>query len=242
MKKAVLYINQFFGQIGGEDKADFEPEIRTEENGVSQALNAALKDIEVTHTIICGDNYMGSRQEEALAFVTGQLEKIDFDVVIAGPAFQAGRYGNACGIVCKTVQDKFGKPAITSMHEENPGVDLFRNDVIIMKGGKSAAAMKKDIAKMADYLNRKLAGEAMGCADDEGYFGRGLRHQVWPQGEAPASKRVIDMLLKKLHGEPFVTELPIPKSDRVPIAAPVKDLSHAKVANWQTTYRHPAPQ
>ena len=230
MKKAVLYINQFFGQIGGEDKADFEPEIRTEENGVSQALNAALKDIEVTHTIICGDNYMGSRQEDALAFVTGQLEKIDFDVVIAGPAFQAGRYGNACGIVCKTVQDKFGKPAITSMHEENPGVDLFRNDVIIMKGGKSAAAMKKDIAKMADYLNRKLAGEAMGCADDEGYFGRGLRHQVWPQGEAPASKRVIDMLLKKLHGEPFVTELPIPKSDRVPIAAPVKDLSHAKVA------------
>ena len=94
-------------------------------------------------------------QEEALAFVTGQLEKIDFDVVIAGPAFQAGRYGNACGIVCKAVQDKFGKPAITSMHEENPGVDLFRNDVIIMKGGKSAAAMKKDIAKMADYLNRK---------------------------------------------------------------------------------------
>ena len=199
MKKAVLYINQFFGQIGGEDKADFEPEIRTEENGVSQALNAALKDIEVTHTIICGDNYMGSRQEEALAFVTGQLEKIDFDVVIAGPAFQAGRYGNACGIVCKTVQDKFGKPAITSMHEENPGVDLFRNDVIIMKGGKSAAAMKKDIAKMADYLNRKLAGETMGCADDEGYFGRGLRHQVWPQGEAPPSKRVNDMLLKKLH-------------------------------------------
>ena len=25
MKKAILYINQFFGQIGGEDKADFEP-------------------------------------------------------------------------------------------------------------------------------------------------------------------------------------------------------------------------
>lgn len=27
MKKAILYINQFFGQIGGEEKAGIEPEI-----------------------------------------------------------------------------------------------------------------------------------------------------------------------------------------------------------------------
>ena len=26
MKKAILYINQFFGQIGGEEKAGIEPE------------------------------------------------------------------------------------------------------------------------------------------------------------------------------------------------------------------------
>lgn len=230
MKNAVLYINQFFGQIGGEDKADFEPVIQTEPNGVSKALNEALKDAQVTHTIICGDNYMGSRQEEALGFILGELEKIDFDVLIAGPAFQAGRYGNACGVVCKAVQEKLGKTVITSMHEENPGVDLFRGDVIIMRGGKSAAAMRGDVKKMADYLNRALAGEVMGCAEDEGYFGRGLRHQVWPEGEKPASGRVIDMLLKKLRGEPYVTELPIPKSDRVAIAAPVKDLAHAKIA------------
>ena len=28
MKKAIIYINQFFGQIGGEDKADYPAEIR----------------------------------------------------------------------------------------------------------------------------------------------------------------------------------------------------------------------
>ena len=27
MKKAIIYLNQFFGQIGGEDKAGTEPEI-----------------------------------------------------------------------------------------------------------------------------------------------------------------------------------------------------------------------
>ncbi|MFW5719137.1 MAG: glycine/sarcosine/betaine reductase selenoprotein B family protein, partial [Halanaerobium sp.] len=30
MKKAVVYLNQFFGQIGGEDVADHAPEIREE--------------------------------------------------------------------------------------------------------------------------------------------------------------------------------------------------------------------
>ena len=29
MLKASHYINQFFGQVGGEDMADYEPEIRT---------------------------------------------------------------------------------------------------------------------------------------------------------------------------------------------------------------------
>ncbi|NLA55296.1 MAG: hypothetical protein GX859_03200, partial [Corynebacterium humireducens] len=29
MLKAIHYINQFFGQVGGEDMADYEPEIRT---------------------------------------------------------------------------------------------------------------------------------------------------------------------------------------------------------------------
>ena len=40
MKKAILYINQFFGQIGGEDKADFEPQIR--EGKVGPALELSL--------------------------------------------------------------------------------------------------------------------------------------------------------------------------------------------------------
>lgn len=58
MKKAILYINQFFGQIGGEDKADVAPEIH--EGKIGPALEFAKDlDAEITHTIICGDNFMG---------------------------------------------------------------------------------------------------------------------------------------------------------------------------------------
>ena len=69
MKKAILYINQFFGQIGGEDKADFEPQIR--EGKVGPALEyAKTLDAQITHTIICGDNYMGSHTQDAVDAVS----------------------------------------------------------------------------------------------------------------------------------------------------------------------------
>lgn len=230
MKKTILYVNQFFGQIGGEDKADFEPEIREGLVGPAMELNKQLKGAEVTHTIICGDNFMGSNEKEAVERILGFLEDKEFDIFFAGPAFQAGRYGNACGVICKAVNEKFNVPVISSMHEENPGVDMFKKDVVIFPGGKSAAAMRKDITPMVKYGEKILAGEKLGTAEEEGYYVRGIRHQVWLEDKKPAADRVVEMLIKKLKGEEFKTELPIPKLDRVDIAAPIKDLSKATIA------------
>lgn len=230
MKKAILYINQFFAGIGGEDFADHEPEIREGLVGPALALNASLNNAEITHTIICGDNYMGSNTEDAVEKINNMLKGLEFDIFFAGPAFQAGRYGVACGTICKHVKQNFGVEVITSMHEENPGVDMFKKDAYIFPGGKSAAMMKKDAAKMAELGDKILDGKSMFLADEEGFFVRGVRHQTWLEDNRPASDRAIDMLLKKVNNQPFVSELPIPKSDRVPIADPVKDLSKARIA------------
>ena len=62
MKKAIHYINQFFGGIGGEDKADFKPVLKEGVIGPGMALNSLMKEVEITHTIICVDNYMGSNK------------------------------------------------------------------------------------------------------------------------------------------------------------------------------------
>lgn len=229
MKKAIHYINQFFGQIGGEDKADFEPEIRDGVVGPGMFLKNVL-DAEITHTIICGDNFMTSNTDQALEVILSELEKFDFDIFIAGPAFQAGRYGVACGTICKAVKDKFNVPVITSMHVENPGVEMFKKEMYIFKGGRSAAAMRSDLSDMANFANKILNQEELKDADSEGYFSRGIRHQVWREDEVPAADRVIDMLLKKLNGQEFQTELPIPAKEAVPIAPPVKDLSKATIA------------
>lgn len=233
MKKAILYINQFFGQIGGEEMADFAPEMREGLVGPAMELQKQLGEgYEVTHTIICGDNFMGSRQEEALKAILGFLEGKTFDIFFAGPAFRAGRYGSACGNICKAVKEKFGVPVITSMNEENPGVDMFRKQMYIFKGGASAAAMRNDMAAMAKFGKKLLAGEALLSAEEEGYYGRGIRKQVFLNPAVNAADRVIDMLLKKIKSEGFVSELPIPPSDLVPIAPAlsVEELSKAQVA------------
>lgn len=227
---AILYINQFFGQIGGEDMADHEPEIREGTLGPGLALQSALGgEVKITHTIICGDNFIGSNTEEAIKRILGFLEDKPFSIFFAGPAFRAGRYGAACGHVCSAVQKKFGVKAITSMNDENPGVEMFRKEMYVFKGGASAGAMKNDVAAMARFGLKLLKGEELLPAAEEGYFGRGVREQIWLDPPVAAADRVIDMLLKKVRGESFQTELPIPASDLIDIAPAIKPEELAKM-------------
>lgn len=229
MTKCIHYINQFFAGIGGEELADHEPEIREGVVGPGMALDKAL-DAEVTHTVICGDNFMATHEEEAVKRILDMLEDKEFDIFVAGPTFQAGRYGFAAGRICKAVAEKFGVPVYTSMHEENPGVEMYRSEMIIFKGGHSAASMRSDVKAIAKYANKVLKGEELLPAQEEGYYGRGVRHQYWEKDAKTAARRGVDMLLKKLAGEDYITELPVPKKDVVPIAKPIADLSKARIA------------
>ncbi|RAK11760.1 glycine reductase [Halanaerobium saccharolyticum] len=229
MKKAVVYLNQFFGQIGGEDVADHAPEIREEKVGAAMLYNQLL-DAEVTHTVICGDNFMGSRTEEAVETILDFLKDVDFDIFFAGPAFQAGRYGMACGEIGKAVKEEFDVPVISSMNIENPGVEVFKKDIYIFPGGHSAAKMRDDVKKITDFGNKILNGEKLLPAEKEGYYKRGIRHQYFLEDETPAYERAIDMLLKKINGEEFESELPIPELDLVEIAPAIEDLSKTTIA------------
>ena len=107
---------------------------------------------------------------------------------------------------------------------------MFKKDMYVLKGGHSAAKMRNDIKAMANLGNKLLKGEELLGADAEGYYARGIRHQVWRDDKKPASERVVEMLVKKLNGEAFETEFIIPKLDRVEIAAAIKDLSTANIA------------
>lgn len=227
--KIVHYINQFFAGIGGEEKADIVPEVREGAVGPGTALEKALGEAyEIAATVICGDNYFGENFDTATDTIVEMVKQYAPDVFVAGPAFNAGRYGVACGTICKAVEERLGIPVLTAEYEENPGVDMFRKDVIIVKTGDSAATIRKAVPVMAALIKKMATGEEILGPDIEGYHERGIRVNYF--AEERASERAIQMLTKKIKGEEFHTDLPMPKFDRVDPAEPIKDIKHAKLA------------
>ncbi len=104
--KIIHYINQFFAGIGGEDKADQAPFIRSELIGPAVALNAmvAPNGGAVTHTIVCGDNFMGSRTEEAVETILGFLRDKEFDLTAAALMACCLVIGPTREILCNLVE------------------------------------------------------------------------------------------------------------------------------------------
>ena len=228
MIKVVHYINQFYAGKGGEEMANIPPEKVKGFVGPGMAFNAAFKgEAEIVATVFCGDSYF-NENKEAIDTVIAMIKEEQPDIVICGPAFNAGRYGVACGTVASEVKAQLGIPTLTGMYDENPGVDMFKSKTIIMKTKDSAAGMRKAVAAMAPVALRMAKGEELGSAAAEGYFPTGIRKGLFE--EKRGSARAVDMLLKKLAGEEFETEYPMPQFDRVAPNPPVVDLAHAKVA------------
>ncbi len=227
--RIIHYINQFYAGIGGEEKADVAPEIREGVVGPGMALKAALgTDAEIVATVVCGDSYFASNIEKATADILEMMKKYKPDAVIAGPAFNAGRYGTACGGVCEAVVKKLGIPAVSGMFPENPGVEMYKKSFYIVETPDSAAGMRKAVPAMAKLVLRLLKGEKLGTPAEEGYIERGVRKNKFY--DKLAAERAVDMFTAKLKGEPFVTEYPMPVFDRVAPNPAVKDLKNAVIA------------
>ena len=228
--KVVHYINQFFAQIGGEEKADYPVELRVGEIvGPGMALTQNFKDdAEIIATIICGDSYFNENLEKAKTEILAMVKEQAPDVFVAGPAFNAGRYGVACGTIAAAVQEELGIPAVTGMYVENPGADMFKTQVYIVSTKNSAAGMRDAVKKLAPLAVKIGRGEAIGASSEEGYIPNGVRVNFFEKERG--SLRAVKMLIKKLNDKPFETEFPMPDFDRVDPNPAVKDLAHAKVA------------
>ena len=83
-------------------------------------------------TLVSGDNYAVENQQSIIAAVLEKVREANADLFVAGPCFQAGRYGMAAGALCAAVQAKLGIPVITGMAQENPGADLYRETLFII--------------------------------------------------------------------------------------------------------------
>ena len=227
--RVIHYINQFFAGIGGEEKADYQPEQRDGPVGPGAAFTAAFgENAEIVSTIICGDSYFNENLDEAKKTLLDMVRDARPDIFIAGPAFNAGRYGVACATICDAVRQELGVPVLTGMFEENPGAEMFKDKIYITATSNSASGMRNAVPKMVSLALKLAGGASIGASCEEGYLPGGARVNFFEKERG--SKRAVDMLLKKLAGLPFVTEYPMPDFDRVHPNPAVADIAKATVA------------
>lgn len=226
--RIVHYINQFFAGIGGEEAARAPVSVRQHPVGAARALATALgADAKLVATVVCGDNYFNDERTAAHAAVREALRQLRPDVVVAGPAFEAGRYGIACAEVCRLAAAE-SVPAVTAMHPQNPGALMYRREVMIVPTGASAAGMPQALPPLARLALRLARREPLGTAEAEGYLSRGIRKIGFR--DRPGAERAVEMLLAKLGGRPYTSEIPYQPAGMVAPAPPVADLSKAAVA------------
>lgn len=227
-KKILYYLNQFFGQIGGEERADYAPTMTEGTLGPAVKFQQEVGDAgTVVQTIICGDNFFNENNAEALQFLKDAIEKTQPDLIVAGPAFNAGRYGMACAGVAEYATKQHGIPVVSGMYEENPGLGVTRACAYVVPTGAAAGDMRKALPAMGKVAKKILLGEELKPGVD-GYFTQGKRDTVIV--DETGAQRAVKMLLKRLKNEEFETELPMPEFDTVEPAPAIRDLSKAVIA------------
>lgn len=227
--RIVHYLNQFFAGIGGEDKANTPPFARSGAIGPGRLVQQMLgPDNTLVGTVVCGDGFFADTPDAAAQEVQRLIAAFEPDVVIAGPAFNAGRYGLACNRVCIDVARQLQIPAVTGMYPENAGVDMRAGEALIVPTSPSASGMSDALDAITRLALKLARGEPLGPASVEGYLPRGQRQNTRVEGSASA--RALDLLMRRVTHEPWMTEVPLPNYDVVTPPAPLTDPTHARLA------------
>lgn len=227
--RVVHYINQFYGGYGGEDTADMGIVVKQEAIGPGKAFEATLKGKgHIVATVICGDNYVTENIETAVPEILEIIKGFNPDVVVAGPGFNAGRYGLACGAITTGVTEILKVPAVTSLYIENPGTELYKDRCYILVSQAHGKYMRKAVMELGEFVLKIGNGLPIGTAEEDGYHPNGPAPVI--DYTIPVAKRALAMLLNKYNGLPFITEVRIPKVEQIDLPVMTKELKDAKIA------------
>src|SRR5450756_1990459 len=223
------YLNPFFAGIGGEEFNDRGPQIEAGSLGPGRLLDKFLENRgRVVATLICGDNFFMGHESEVTETLAEAAKAYSIDLIIAGPAFSAGRYGLACGSLCQFANERLGLPAVTAMSMENPGTEFRRKKVYILPTGESVKSMGEIMPRLVQFGVKLAQRQPHGPANVEGYLPRGIRYNE--RVGKTAAERAVDMVLLKVRGQPYQTEIRLEAQERVTPPAPLGPLDQAVVA------------
>jgi len=231
--RVMHFLNQFFAEIGGEEKADAPLDSVKGPVGPGKRLGSLLGDsAQIVLTVFCGDNYFASHRVEVLQEIAKIGREEEITVFIAGPAFLAGRYGFACTEIAHALNHSLNLPCLTAMHPENAGVVGYREykdpRVFLLPTSERTHGMEDALKRMAQFVYKLSFGGVIGSASEEGYLSRGIR--LTEKTDKTGAERAVDMLLAKLSNQPFMTEIPVTTEEVTPIAPPLREMEGACLA------------
>jgi glycine reductase len=227
--RVLHYLNQFFAGFGGEGEAGSPPCLEPRPLGPGRLLEHNLAGGgRIVGTLVCGDERFHREPAACIDALARLAATCDADVLVAGPAFDAGRYGIACGHVAGALGARLGIPSVTAMFPDNPAVALHRGETYILPTPATAVGMGDAMARLAAFSMRLAAGDPIGAAEEEGYLPRGRRLNVLRPRSA--AERVVNALLLKLHGTPSAGEIQVPADEPLCPAPAVARLSAARIA------------
>lgn len=221
--RVVHYLNQFYAGKGGEAFANTSPYKTDGSVGPGRLLEQTSKGkLKIAGTVVCGDNYF-VENSSAIKQIIELIKSYQPEAFIAGPAFLAGRYGEACAEICCAVKERLDIPVITGLAPEHPAVDRYRKDLPILRTGTTGADMKNSIPRMGEILFKLLQGIKLSSSEQNLIYKRGLKKNAIL--EKNAARRAVAMLITKHRGENWQSELPMPKNDLVTPAPAIKEKS-----------------
>jgi len=105
---------------------------------------------------------------------------------------------------------------------------MFRARTYIVPVDASPRTMADAMRRMAALGVRLARMETIGTPEAEGYLPQGVRRHV--AVEETGAARAVDLLLSKLRGDTYTTEVPLQVFRRSRPAAPIRNLSRSTIA------------
>jgi len=231
MVKVLHYMNQFFAGIGGEEAAGHEMVFLPRPVGIGAELVKNLgAQVAEFATIACGDNYFHEAEADALKAFGAAIDRFKPDILFAGPAFNAGRYGIACARLTSWVSDNWRIPVITAMHEANPGTREIGRYVFVIQTGASTVSMAETLKRASLLLQKIITRDAAGIENFRAEYCLPIARRFTVKTGRADYVRAVDLLLAKLGGQPFESEIPRIGAEVHAIPNLSGDLREAKVA------------
>ena len=211
MIKVLHYLNQFFAGIGGEEKAGQEALFLPHAVGVGSVIENALKAHGVEYaTVVCGDNYFHEAEAEALRAIR-LIDQTSFARTFSLPARRLTPAGTvspalSCAVSCATTGAFRRSPA---MDENNPGTQEIGRHVFVVQTGASTASMAETLKRYSLLIEKLLAQDAAAVENFRAeYCLAASRAASRSKPNKPDYVRAADLLLAKLNGQTYASEIP----------------------------------